>query len=138
MPQDTILSSGTLYENLLTTACRAAEIHEVIEKLPEGYQTEIGGRGTGLLGAEVAHCDYQSLRALLKRPKILVFDEAVSNLDSQTAEHFAKTINKLKGKVTMLFITHQIPRGLQVDEVFSFGNDSQHATRVGVVGEETQ
>jgi len=36
----------------------------------------------------------------------------------------------------MLFITHQIPKGLQVDEVFSFGQNSQHNTRVGVVGEE--
>ena len=54
-------------------------------------------------------------RALLKRPKILIFDEAVSNLDQHTAEHFAKTINKLKGQVTMLFITHQIPRGLMVN-----------------------
>ena len=43
------------------------------------------------------------------------------------------SINRLKGKVTMLFITHQIPRGLQVDAVFSFGNDSQHNTKVGVV-----
>jgi subfamily B ATP-binding cassette protein HlyB/CyaB len=59
----------------------------------------------------------------------------VSNLDQQTAEHFAKTINKLKGKVTMLFITHQIPRGLQVDEVLSFG-DEQHTTRMEVVEEE--
>jgi subfamily B ATP-binding cassette protein HlyB/CyaB len=53
----------------------------------------------------------------------------------RTAEHFAKTINKLKGKVTMLFITHQIPRGLQVDEVLSFG-DEQHRTRMEVVEEE--
>lgn len=57
----------------------------------------------------------------LKRPKVLIFDEAVSNLDQQTAEHFARTINKLKGKVTMLFITHQVPRGLQVDEVLQMG-----------------
>lgn len=60
-------------------------------------------------------------RALLKRPKILIFDEAVSNLDQYTAEHYARTINKLKGKVTMLFITHQIPRGLQVDRVIELG-----------------
>ena len=59
----------------------------------------------------------------MKRPKILVFDEAVSNLDQQTAEHFARTINKLKGKVTMLFITHQIPRGLAVDEVIELGGN---------------
>lgn len=73
-------------------------------------------------------------RALLKRPKILIFDEAVSNLDQQTAEHFAKTINKLKGKVTMIFITHQIPRGLVVDEVFSFGGD-RSAKRMEIVSE---
>ena len=46
-------------------------------------------------------------------------------------------INKLKGKVTMLFITHQIPRGLQVDEVFSFDGQS-HTTAVGVVGKEKE
>ena len=59
--------------------------------------------------------------ALLKRLRILIFDEAVSKLDQQTAEHSAKTINTLNGQVTMLFITHPVSRGLQVDEVFSFG-----------------
>jgi subfamily B ATP-binding cassette protein HlyB/CyaB len=60
--------------------------------------------------------------ALLKRPKILVFDEATSSLDSQTAEHFAATINQLKGKVTMLFITHALPKTLIVDEVVKIGS----------------
>ena len=105
----------------------------MIEQLPDGYQTEIGERGTGLSGGQRQRIAIA--RALLKRPKILVFDEAVSNLDQPTAEHFAKTINTLKGKVTMIFITHQIPKGLQVDDVFSFGNDHQHNTKVGVVGE---
>ena len=146
VPQETVLFSGTLYENLVMAhphasfddviaACKAAEIHEVIEKLPEGYQTEIGERGTGLSGGQKQRIAIA--RALLKRPKILIFDEAVSNLDQQTAEHFAKTINKLKGKVTMLFITHQIPRGLQVDEVFSF-DGHQHSTKVGVVAKESE
>ena len=144
VPQDTVLFSGTLYDNLVMAhphasfedvieACKAAEIHEMIEKLPDGYQTEIGERGTGLSGGQKQRIAIA--RALLKKPKILIFDEAVSNLDQQTAEHFAKTINKLKGKVTMLFITHQIPRGLQVDEVLSFG-DEQHTTRMEVVEEE--
>ena len=144
VPQETILFSGTLYDNLVMAhphasfddvieACKAAEIHEVIEKLPDGYQTEIGERGTGLSGGQKQRIAIA--RALLKKPKILIFDEAVSNLDQQTAEHFAKTINRLKGKVTMLFITHQIPRGLQVDEVLSFG-DEQHRTRMEVVEEE--
>ncbi|MFT3850213.1 MAG: peptidase domain-containing ABC transporter [Propionivibrio sp.] len=142
VPQETVLFSGTLYENLVMAhphasfddviaACKAAEIHEVIETLPNGYQTEIGERGTGLSGGQRQRIAIA--RALLKRPKILVFDEAVSNLDQQTAEHFAKTINKLKGKVTMIFITHQIPKGLQVDEVFSFGGDHQRKTNLGKV-----
>jgi ATP-binding cassette, subfamily B, bacterial HlyB/CyaB len=63
-------------------------------------------------------------RALLKQPKVLIFDEAVSNLDQQTAEHFAQTVNKLKGKVTILFITHQLPKGLQVDEAVVLGKDT--------------
>ncbi len=144
VPQETVLFSGTLYDNLVMAhphasfedviaACKAAEIHEVIEKLPEGYQTEIGERGTGLSGGQRQRIAIA--RALLKRPKILIFDEAVSSLDQPTAEFFAKTINKLKGQVTMLFITHQIPRGLQVDEVFSMG-DELHTTKVEVVGEE--
>lgn len=83
------------------------------------YQTEIGERGVGLSGGQRQRIAIA--RALIKRPKILVFDEAVSNLDQQTAEYFARTINKLKGKVTMLFITHQIPRELMVDEVIELG-----------------
>ncbi|MDP3515103.1 MAG: hypothetical protein Q8S20_20365 [Sulfuritalea sp.] len=74
-------------------------------------------------------------RALLKRPRVLIFDEAVSNLDQQTAEHFARTINTLKGQVTMIFITHQIPRGLHVDEVIALG---EHGARMGVVSEAGQ
>ena len=86
-----------------------------MEKLPQGYQTEIGGRGSGLSGGQRQRLAIA--RALLKRPKILIFDEATSALDAQTAEHFAATVNQLKGKVTMLFITHALPKNLQVDEV---------------------
>ncbi len=139
VPQETVLFAGTLYDNLVMAhphasfedviqACKAAEIHEVIEKLPNGYQTEIGERGTGLSGGQRQRIAIA--RALLKRPKILIFDEAVSNLDQHTAEHFARTINKLKGKVTMLFITHQIPRGLAVDEVIELGTNTTRQMEV--------
>ncbi|MBK6906551.1 MAG: peptidase domain-containing ABC transporter [Rhodocyclaceae bacterium] len=134
VPQETVLFSGTIYDNLqlanphasfedIITACRLAEIHDVLERLPDGYQTEIGERGIGLSGGQRQRVAIA--RALLKRPKILIFDEAVSNLDQDTAEHFAQTINKLKGKVTMLFITHQIPKTLQVDEVVTLGGGAE-------------
>jgi subfamily B ATP-binding cassette protein HlyB/CyaB len=135
VPQETVLFSGTVYDNLVMAhphasfddviaACRVAEIHEVIEKLPNGYQTEIGERGTGLSGGQRQRIAIA--RALLKRPKVLIFDEAISNLDQQTAEHFAQTINRLKGNVTMIFITHQVPKGLQVDEVVNMGQHAMH------------
>lgn len=127
VPQETVLFSGTIYDNLLmanpnasfeqiVVACKMAEIHDVIEAQSKGYQTEIGERGAGLSGGQRQRIAIA--RALLKGPKILVFDEATSALDGPTAEHFAQTINSLKGKVTMLFITHGLPRGLKVDAVF--------------------
>jgi subfamily B ATP-binding cassette protein HlyB/CyaB len=100
-------------------ACKVAEIHEVIEKLPNGYNTVIGEHGVGLSGGQKQRLAIA--RAVLKRPKILIFDEATSNLDQATAEQFAKTINQLRGQATMLFIAHQLPKGLQVDEVYSLG-----------------
>ena len=130
VPQETVLFSGTVYENLIAAnphatfdqivkACQAAEIHEVIERLPKGYQTEIGERGVGLSGGQKQRLAIA--RALIKQPRILVFDEATSSLDLPTAEHFCATINQLKGKVTMLFITHALPKTLAVDEIVQIG-----------------
>jgi ABC-type transport system involved in cytochrome bd biosynthesis fused ATPase/permease subunit len=126
----TVLFSGTLYDDLLLAnphatfeqivhACRLAEIHEVIEQLPQGYQTEIGERGAGLSGGQKQRLAIA--RALLKQPRILIFDEATSSLDAATAEHFSATVNQLRGKVTMLFITHALPKNLQVDEIVHIG-----------------
>jgi len=88
---------------------------------PQGYQTPIGEHGTGLSGGQKQRLAIA--RALLRQPQILIFDEAASNLDQTTAEQFAHTINLLKGKVTILFITHQLPKGLQVDEAIVLGRD---------------
>jgi len=136
VPQETILFSGTIYDNLMmadphTTfdqivqACKMAEIHSAIEALPQGYQTEIGERGVGLSGGQKQRLAIA--RALIKRPKILVFDEATSSLDSKTAEHFAATINQLKGTVSILFITHAVPKNLQVDDVARIGQGALNA-----------
>jgi subfamily B ATP-binding cassette protein HlyB/CyaB len=96
-----------------------AEIHGTIEALPGGYQTPIGERGVGLSGGQRQRLAIA--RALLKGPKILIFDEATSSLDSPTAEQVGRTISALKGKVSILFIAHQMPRSLAVDRVVRIG-----------------
>jgi subfamily B ATP-binding cassette protein HlyB/CyaB len=142
VPQETYLFSGTIYENLIAAnpnssfehavqACKIAEIHEFIEKLPKGYNTEIGEHGVGLSGGQKQRLAIA--RAVLKRPRLLIFDEAASNLDAQTAERLAQTVNRLKGQVTVLFIAHQLPKGLAVDEVFTLS--AEKATQMRVVEE---
>jgi subfamily B ATP-binding cassette protein HlyB/CyaB len=142
VPQETYLFSGSIYENLLAAnpnasfehvqqACKIAEIHDFIEKLPQGYNTALGEHGVGLSGGQKQRLAIA--RAVLKRPRVLIFDEAASNLDAQTAERFAQTVNQLKGKVTILFIAHQLPKGLQVDEVFTLS--AEKATQMRVVEE---
>jgi len=139
VPQETVLFSGTIYDNLLMAnphatfdqvvkACQMAEIHDTIEALSQGYQTTIGERGAGLSGGQKQRLAIA--RALLKQPKILLFDEATSNLDAATAEHFAATINQLRGKVTMLFITHALPKNLHVDDIINIGASRQNTLSV--------
>jgi len=140
VPQETYLFSGTIYENLIAAnpnagfddvvqACKIAEIHEVIEKLPQGYNTVIGEHGVGLSGGQKQRLAIA--RAVLKRPRILIFDEATSGLDQQAAERFAQTVNRLKTVATVLFIAHQVPRGLAVDAVETVRDD--RALRMKIV-----
>lgn len=130
VPQETTLFSGTILDNLrianpfatfeqVVAACRMAEIHSVVEALPNGYQTEIGERGVGLSGGQRQRLAIA--RALLKGPKVLIFDEATSSLDVPTAEQLGRTINGLKGRVSILFIAHALPRTLQVDQLVRIG-----------------
>jgi ATP-binding cassette, subfamily B, bacterial HlyB/CyaB len=56
-------------------------------------------------------------RALLKRPQVLIFDGASSGLDAAVADHFAATIARFKGKVTILFVTHRAPERLAPDRI---------------------
>ena len=142
VPQETVLFSGTIYENLLAAnpnaafgdvvqAAKIAEIHDVIEKLPNGYNTIIGEHGVGISGGQKQRLAIA--RAIPKRPRILIFDEATSALDPHTAERFAQTVNKLRGAATILFIAHQLPKGLAVDEVFTL--NTEKATQMRVIDE---
>ena len=143
VPQETMLFAGTIYDNLamvdphatfdqIMDACRQAEIHDVIERLPQGYQTILGEHGVGLSGGQQQRIAIA--RALLKQPAVLVFDEATSNLDVETSEQFARTINQLKGSTTILFITHHAPRGLAFDTVIRLGEKPAAGSEVTAVG----
>ena len=131
VPQETVLFSGTVFDNLsmaspyatfdeIVKACQMAEIHSAIQALPQGYQTTLGERGAGLSGGQRQRLAIA--RALLKKPKVLIFDEATSALDEATANAFAHTINSLRGKVSMLFVAHALPPALQVDQVYRVEN----------------
>lgn len=130
VPQETTLFTGTILENLrlanpfasfeqVVAACKMAEIHAVIEALPNGYETQIGERGAGLSGGQRQRIAIA--RALLKGPKVLVFDESTSSVDGPTAEQLGRTITALKGRATILFIAHMLPKTLQADRIVRIG-----------------
>lgn len=134
VPQETVLFSGTLYENVvlgnahasfedIVHACKAAGIHDVIERLPQGYQTEIGENGSGLSGGQKQRIAIA--RALLKRPPILLLDESTSNLDADTADDFGRMIGELRGTATVVLIAHHLPRTVLDIEKYFIGSDVQ-------------
>ena len=125
VPQETTLFSGAIYDNIVlgnahasfddvVVASKASGIHDTIEALPQGYQTPIGEHGAGLSGGQKQRIAIA--RALLKRPAILIFDEATSNLDDETAAAFGQTINELRGRATILFIAHKLPPSIEAIE----------------------
>ena len=130
VPQETVLFSGAIYDNIalgyplagfddVVMACKAAGIHDAIEALPQGYQTQIGEHGAGLSGGQKQRIAVA--RALLKRSPILLFDEATSNLDDESANEFGETLSQLQGKATILLIAHRLPTGVTPSATVSIG-----------------
>ncbi len=126
VPQETTLFSGTILDNLqlanplatfehVVQACRMAEIHSAIEALPEGYRTEVGERGVGLSGGQKQRLALA--RALLRRPQVLLLDEPVSQLDPESAARIAAAVSRLKGKLTIVLVSHQLPSSLRFDRI---------------------
>lgn len=115
VPQESVLFSGAILENLLEAspsasfahvveACRLAGIHAEVESMAEGYQTVIGERGTGLSGGQRQRLAIA--RALLKKPKVLIFDESTSGLDAASAKTVVDTVNNLSKSVACVVIAH--------------------------------
>jgi ABC-type multidrug transport system fused ATPase/permease subunit len=114
--QDTFLFNDTLLSNLLISkpsatnkeieqALKESGASEFVEHLPDGINTVVGDRGTLLSGGERQRISIA--RALLKKANLIIFDEATSALDEKTETEISHNIAKLKGKVTILSISHR-------------------------------
>src|SRR5205807_7394122 len=99
----------------LEQACRAANIHEVIARLPEGYDSIVGERGYRLSGGEKQRLAIA--RVILKDPRILVLDEATSSLDSESERLVQDALATLMRGRTSLVIAHRLSTVLRADEI---------------------
>lgn len=125
--QDIFLFSGTIRENLelgnedvtledIIEACKLSKADEFINKLPLRYETMLEENGANLSGGQKQRLAIA--RALLKKPDILIMDEATSNLDSITEKAIEKTINNLSKNITTIIIAHRLSTIMRCDKIF--------------------
>ena len=96
---------------------KEAQMFEFVKGLPEGISTQIGERGVRLSGGQRQRLGIA--RALYVKPKILVFDEATSELDIETEGEIMSAINNLHGKITMIIIAHRLQTIEGCDIIYS-------------------
>lgn len=124
--QETYLFHDTIRTNLLYSkinatqsqleeACRAANIHDFIAELPDGYDTVVGERGYRLSGGEKQRIALA--RVILKDPRILVLDEATSSLDSESETLIQDALKKVMASRTSIVIAHRLSTILAADQI---------------------
>lgn len=116
LPQDIELFEGTISENIsrfqeaspeeIIEAAKMAEVHELILKLPNGYDTKIGPGGANLSGGQKQRIALA--RALFRKPKIIILDEPNSNLDDVGEQALLKALLKLKHYSTIIVVSHKV------------------------------
>lgn len=127
VPQDTMLFNDTIRFNIqygkpaaseqaLLEAVRLANLQGLIEQLPEGLDTLVGERGLKLSGGEVQRVAIA--RAILKKPKIMIFDEATSSLDSNTEASVMAAIRTVTQGVTSVIIAHRLSTIIDADRIY--------------------
>lgn len=126
VPQEPYLFNATIADNLryaksdateaeMIAACTAAYIHDFIISLPEGYNTLVGNRGIKLSGGEKQRLSIA--RVILKDPKIIIFDEATSSLDSLSEAYIQKAMDPLLKGRSALVIAHRLSTVLRADRL---------------------
>lgn len=124
--QDPFLFNTTIRENFelaapsaseedIYNACKAACIHEHILSLSGGYNTIIGSNGLKLSGGEKQRIAIA--RALLRKSKIILFDEATSSLDNESQYYIKKAINEISRDHTIVIIAHRLSTIIEADEI---------------------
>ena len=124
--QDTYLFNGTIRDNLLYAnagdsqeeleeACREAHIHDFISGLPDGYDTIVGNRGIKLSGGEKQRISMA--RIILRRPPLVIFDEATSSLDSISESLIQEAISPLLARSTSIVIAHRLSTVMAADQI---------------------
>ncbi|RXZ61194.1 ABC transporter ATP-binding protein [Candidatus Borkfalkia ceftriaxoniphila] len=124
--QDVFLYGGTIRDNIaygdldagdedIVRAAKLANIHEFIETLPDGYDTQVGERGVKLSGGQKQRVSIA--RAFLKNPPILILDEATSALDNVTEMQIQDSLEKLSEGRTCIVVAHRLSTVQNADEI---------------------
>lgn len=131
VPQDNFLFSDTLENNIafgmndashedVIKACEAACVHDNIIDFPEGYETMVGERGVTLSGGQKQRCSIA--RALLKNSPILILDDSLSAVDTDTEERILENLKRLRENKTTIIIAHRISTVANADHVLVLDN----------------
>lgn len=126
VPQDTVLFNDSIAYNIafgrpgatpmeVEHAARLAHLHDFITTLRDGYETQVGERGVKLSGGERQRVSIA--RAVLKRPRIYVFDEATSSLDSHTEQDILANLRTIALASTTIMIAHRLSTIVHADEI---------------------
>jgi ATP-binding cassette subfamily B protein len=126
VPQDTVLFNDTIAANIgfgrggaslleIQEAARIAELHEFIAKLPYGYDTVVGAHGPKLSSGE--RQQVAIARAALKKPRIFIFDAAISALDARAEREIQRNLLSVSAHSTTLVIAHRLPMITHADQI---------------------